>query len=48
MWNIPKKMMNLPELQYDKVINSEGNLTNEVRVFSELYPYKIFDKLISY
>ena len=43
MWNIPKSRMNLSELQYETEINSNGELTNGVRVASELYPYKILD-----
>ena len=44
IWNVPKKDMEMMELTYDTLINSENNKKDGVREYSEIYPYQIFDK----
>ena len=43
MWNIPKTDMELLEAKYDNLVNSDNKLTEGVRLYTELYPYKLFD-----
>ena len=44
IWNVPKKDMEMIELTYDTLINSNNNKKDGVREYSEIYPYQIFDK----
>ena len=41
MWNIPGNVTKLPERQYDSI--TEQRDKNNNLIFTELYPYKIFD-----
>ena len=44
IWNVPKSDMEMMELTYDTLINSNNNKKEGVREYSEIYPYQIFHK----